>query len=63
MSQKLTVKELAERWNVHPQTIYKWARRKRIPGMKFSRSKRGDWRFDLEQIEKWERLNTTGAMN
>jgi uncharacterized protein YjcR len=30
MSQKLTVKDLAERWNIHPQTIYDWARRKKI---------------------------------
>jgi excisionase family DNA binding protein len=63
MSQKLTVKELAERWNVHPDTIYDWARKKRIPAIKLFRGKRGDWRFDPEQIEKWERLNTTGAID
>lgn len=49
----LTVKRLAERWGLHPQTVYKWAKRKKIPGIKLSRSKRGDWRFDLVQIEKW----------
>jgi Helix-turn-helix domain len=44
------------------RTIYRWAQRGKIPAIKLSRSKRGDWRFDLEQIEKWERLWTTGAM-
>jgi excisionase family DNA binding protein len=63
MSQKLTVKQLAERWGLHIDTVYDWARRGKIPAIKLSRSKRGDWRFDLEQIEKWERSRTTGAMD
>jgi hypothetical protein len=45
------------------KTVYDWARRGKIPAIKLSRSKRGDWRFDLQQIEKWERLRTTGAMD
>jgi excisionase family DNA binding protein len=63
MSQKLTVKRLAERWQVTPDTIRKWARTKKIPAIRITRSKRGDWRFDLEQIQKWEQLRTTGAMD
>jgi len=30
-----------------------------IPAIRLSRSKRGDWRFQLDQIEKWEKQRLT----
>jgi len=43
---------------VHPETIRRWARGRRIPAMKLG-GRLGDWRFDLEKIEKFEKKNTT----
>lgn len=46
----LTVEELAQLVNVHPQTIYKLIYSKRIPFIK----KRGiGYRFRREDIERW----------
>jgi len=55
---KLTVEQLARRMAVHPETIRRWARIRRIPAMKLG-GPLGDWRFDLEKIEKFEKKNIT----
>jgi excisionase family DNA binding protein len=58
MNQRLTVKQLADLWQIHPDTVYSWAQKKKIPGIKLSRGKRSDWRFDVEKILAWEEANT-----
>jgi excisionase family DNA binding protein len=60
-SKKLTVKQLAKRLQVNPETIRRWARNKIIPAIKLTTKKRGVWRFSLKDIEQWERKNTTGG--
>jgi excisionase family DNA binding protein len=57
----LTAEQLAERLGIHLNTIYKWARAGKIPGIKLSRSKRGDWRFPVDKIEEWEKQRMTGV--
>jgi excisionase family DNA binding protein len=59
-SPKLTVKQVAKRLQVDPETIRRWARNKIIPAIKLTTKKRGVWRFSLKDIEQWERKNTTG---
>lgn len=46
----LTVKELAELMNVHPQTIYQLIYDKKIP---FIKKKGIGYRFRFEDIEVW----------
>jgi excisionase family DNA binding protein len=59
-SQKLTVKQVAKRLQVDPETIRRWARNKIIPAIKLTTKKKGVWRFSLKEIEQWERKNTSG---
>jgi excisionase family DNA binding protein len=59
-SQKLTVKQVAKRLQVDPETIRRWARNKIIPAIKLTTTKKGVWRFSVKDIEQWERKNTTG---
>ena len=58
MSVKLTVKDMVARWKCRESTVRSWARLKAIPAIKLPG---GDWRFDLDKIEKFEQRNTTGA--
>ena len=44
----MTAPELAEFLKVRRGTIYRWARKGKIPAFKIG----GDWRFDLGAIEK-----------
>ena len=44
-----TVGELAEYLRVHPSTIYRLLERKELPAFKVG----GDWRFNMEEIERW----------
>ena len=46
----LSVKELAEYLRVHPSTIYRLLRARQLPAYKLGR----DWRFNLEEIERWQ---------
>lgn len=41
--------ELAKFFKVHPSTIYRLLKKRRLPGFKVGR----DWRFNLESIDKW----------
>jgi excisionase family DNA binding protein len=45
----LTVQELSEHLRVHPRTIYRLLRDKQIPGFRVG----GDWRFDMDMIDRW----------
>lgn len=50
MPKLLTVKELSEIIDIHPQTVYQLIYRKKIPFIK----KRGiGYRFRMEDIENW----------
>jgi excisionase family DNA binding protein len=44
----VTAPELAEFLKVQRGTIYRWARKGKIPAFKIG----GDWRFDRDAIEK-----------
>jgi excisionase family DNA binding protein len=45
----LTLEEVASYLRLTPQTIYKWAQEKRIPGAKL----RKEWRFRKSIIDRW----------
>lgn len=45
----MTVREVSEYLRVHPTTIYRLLKLKRIPGFRIG----GDWRFNPELIDKW----------
>jgi excisionase family DNA binding protein len=63
MSKMLTVKQLAQKLQVDPETVRRWAREKIIPAIKLSTRKKASWRFSLKDIESWQRRNTTGNEN
>jgi len=45
----MTVHEVAQFLRCHPSTIYRLLKAGRIPAFKVG----SDWRFNLEQIDKW----------
>jgi excisionase family DNA binding protein len=45
----MTVRELADYLRVHPSTIYRLLKQKRIPAFKVG----SDWRFNREAIDHW----------
>ncbi|MGN6391250.1 MAG: helix-turn-helix domain-containing protein [Gemmatimonadales bacterium] len=45
----LTLEEVASYLRLTPQTIYKWAQEKRIPGAKLGK----EWRFRKTIIDRW----------
>ena len=45
----LTLEEVATYLRLTPQTIYKWAQEKRIPGAKLGK----EWRFRKSIIDRW----------
>jgi excisionase family DNA binding protein len=55
----LTIEEVAAYLKLKPQTIYKWAQQKRIPGAKFGK----EWRFKRSEILAWvnRRMGEGGA--
>ena len=46
----LTIKDLSERYQIKPSTLYAWAAQEKIPGTKFH----GLLRFDSDDIARWE---------
>jgi excisionase family DNA binding protein len=48
-SKVMTVRELAKYLKVHPSTIYRMLKRGKIPSFRVG----SDWRFNIEEIEKW----------
>jgi len=50
MSEKLmTLEEAARYLDIHPGTLYRWARAKRVPAVKIGKV----WRFRKEKMEQW----------
>jgi excisionase family DNA binding protein len=49
MARVLTLDEVAEFLHVHPSTVYRLLRNRRIPAFKIG----SDWRFDQESIQSW----------
>jgi len=49
MTPILTVENVAEYLRVHPSTIYRLLKQKRIPAFKLG----SDWRFNRESIDRW----------
>ena len=45
----LTIKEICDVLQVHPSTIYRLARQRKIPSFRIST----DWRFRSDVIERW----------
>jgi excisionase family DNA binding protein len=45
----MDLRDVAEYLDVHPATIYKYAREGKIPAFKFG----SDWRFHRKMIDKW----------
>ena len=45
----LTLEEVASYLRLTPQTIYKWAQEKRIPGAKLGK----EWRFRKSIVDRW----------
>jgi excisionase family DNA binding protein len=45
----LTVRELADYLRVNPSTIYRLLKMKQLPAFRIG----SDWRFNLEEIERW----------
>jgi len=48
-SRVMTVRELADYLRVHPMTIYRQLKCGRLPAFRVG----GDWRFDVEAIDRW----------
>jgi excisionase family DNA binding protein len=57
LPQILTVQEVSEYLRVHPMTIYRLLRSKQIPGFLVG----GDWRFDIDAINRWSRRENKAA--
>ena len=45
----LTVRELSEYLKVHPSTIYRLLKTGQLPAFRVG----SDWRFNVEEIERW----------
>ena len=45
----MTIKQVAEYLQLGPTTIYNYAQKRKIPGIKVGRN----WRFRREDIESW----------
>jgi excisionase family DNA binding protein len=52
----LTVAEVARYLRVHPTTIYRLLRQKRIPAFRVA----NDWRFNTEEIDRWIKVQQRG---
>ena len=55
----LTVNELSDYLKVHPSTIYRLLKTRQLPAFRIG----SDWRFNIEEIERWlvEREKKPGA--
>ena len=56
-SKVMTVEEVSEYLHVHPSTIYRLIKRRKIPAFRIG----SDWRFNIETIDKWRAEMETGA--
>ena len=48
-SKVMTVEEVSEYLHVHPSTIYRLIKRRKIPAFRIG----SDWRFNIETIDSW----------
>lgn len=53
----MTVEEVSEYLHVHPSTIYRLIKRRKIPAFRIG----SDWRFNIETIDKWRAEMEGGA--
>lgn len=51
MEQLLTVEDVAERLQVHPETVRKWLREGKLEGVRLTR--RAGWRVRPAALEAW----------
>lgn len=56
-SKVMTVEEVSEYLHVHPSTIYRLIKRRKIPAFRIG----SDWRFNIETIDKWRAEMEAGA--
>jgi excisionase family DNA binding protein len=49
MATVLTLEEVAGYLRVHPSTIYRLLKKRKLPAFKVG----SDWRFNLESIDRW----------
>jgi excisionase family DNA binding protein len=49
MTKVLTLEEVADFLHVHPSTVYRLLKNRRIPAFRMG----SDWRFNQESIEQW----------
>ena len=56
-SKVMTVEEVSEYLHVHPSTIYRLIKRRKIPAFRIG----SDWRFNVETIDKWRAEMEAGA--
>jgi excisionase family DNA binding protein len=59
LPQFLTTQEVSEYLRVHPATIYRLLRSKQLPGFLVG----GDWRFDIDAINRWSRGEDNAAVS
>jgi len=57
LAQVWTVHEVAEYLRVHPTTIYRLLRLKKLPGFRIG----SDWRFNIDEIDHWRREEERAA--
>jgi excisionase family DNA binding protein len=57
-SKVMTVEEVSEYLHVHPSTIYRLIKRRKIPAFRIG----SDWRFNIETIDKWRSEMEAGAV-
>ena len=50
----MTVDEVANYLRVHPSTVYRMLKKKEIPAVRVGR----DWRFTVEDIDRWRNNQT-----
>jgi excisionase family DNA binding protein len=53
----LTVAELSALLQIHKSTIYRLLREGKLPGFRIG----SDWRFAIEEIERWQRDQMSGS--
>jgi len=54
-----TVEEVAEGLKLHPYTVRRLSREKKIPAFKCG----GQWRFDINEIENWRKRQKAKPRN
>jgi excisionase family DNA binding protein len=53
----LTVGELSDHLQIHRSTIYRLLKEGKLPGFRIG----SDWRFSVEEIERWQRGQASGS--